>query len=233
MARVVNQEVYELRRSKILEAAQRLVYTKGYDGMSIQDILTDQQISKGAFYHYFPSKQTLLEALIEQMAHQVLQLMNPIVQDGSLSAPEKLRRVFDIASRWKTERKKVLLSLVGVWYADENAALRQKAQVALLPIIAPMLTKIVRQGIREGVFHNAFPDQISVIMFSLLYSFGDRLIALIVQPSPGADIIKRLETLSASHQDAMERILGAQPGSLPLFDTTILREWMPLIRNSN
>ena len=117
MARVVNQEVYELRRSKILEAAQRLVYTKGYDGMSIQDILTDQQISKGAFYHYFPSKQTLLEALIEQMAHQVLQLMTPIVQDGSLSAPEKLRRVFDIASRWKTERKKVLLSLVGVWYA--------------------------------------------------------------------------------------------------------------------
>jgi hypothetical protein len=40
--------------------------------------------------------------------------------------------------------------------------------------------------------------------------------------------LQHLETLSASHQDAMERILGTQPGSLPIFDTSILREWFTL-----
>ncbi len=233
MARIVNPEEYQLRRNKILESAQRLIYTRGYEGMSIQDILADQQISKGAFYHYFPSKQALLKALFEQMAHQVLQLMAPITQHNSLSAADKLRRVFDVALHWKTERKEVLLSLVSVWYADENAALRQKAQAALLPIIAPKLTQIVRQGIREGVFHNDFPDHVSGIMFSILQNFGDSLVALIVKPAPDPHLIQHLEAVSASHQDAIERLLGAQPGSLPLFDTDVLREWLPLSNPSN
>ncbi len=94
MARIVNKEEYEIRRNEILDAAQLLVYTKGYEQMSIQDILAEVHISKGAFYHYFNSKQALLEALIERMASQVIQLLNPIVQDEHLNAPEKLHRVF-------------------------------------------------------------------------------------------------------------------------------------------
>lgn len=233
MARVVKQEAYDQHRNQILEAAQRLVYARGYEQMSIQDVLQEVHISKGAFYHYFASKQVLLEALIERMAGQVIDLLIPIVQDARLPAPEKLRRVFDTASRWKTARKEYLLALVNVWYADENAILRQKAKSALLPLIAPLLTAIVSQGVGEGVFHTAYPDQISGIMFSLLQDFGDTLIAMIVNQERNPGALQRLEELSASHQDALERILGAEPGSLPLFDTTILREWFPLSAGQN
>ena len=168
MARIVNKEEYELRRNEILNAAQMLVYSKGYDQMSIQDILAAVHISKGAFYHYFDSKQALLEALIERLALQVIKIITPIVQDDRLPATEKLRRVFDMASRWKTDRKEYLIKMVNVWYADENAVLRQKAQSAVLPLIAPLLTTIFYQGVREGVFHTEYPDQISGIIFSLL-----------------------------------------------------------------
>jgi AcrR family transcriptional regulator len=231
MARVVNKEEFEMRRNEILEAAQRLVYTKGYEQMSIQDILVELKISKGAFYHYFDSKQALLAAMIERMAQQVIQLLMPIVQDDTLPAPKKLNHVFDAASRWKTDRKEVLLTLVNAWYADENATLRLKAQAAVLPLIAPLVTTIVCQGIREGVFHTAFPDQISGIIFSLLQSFGDSLTKLIIQPELDPEAMQRLEILSAAHQDAMERLLGAASGSLPLFDTAILREWLPLSKD--
>lgn len=228
MARRVNKEEYEMRQNEILEAAQRLVYAKGYAQMSIQDILGELHISKGAFYHYFDSKHALLEALIERMANQVIDLMLPIIRDDRLSAPQKLHRVFDVASRWKTDRKDILLPLVTVWYADDNAVLRLKAQAAVLPLIAPVLTDVIQQGVREGAFHTEFPEQISGVIFSLLQSFGDSLVKLIVQPEVNSDTIQSLEALSASHQDAMERILGAAPGSLPLFDTSILREWFPL-----
>ena len=89
MARIVNKEEYEMRRNEILDAALRLVYTKGYEQMSIQDILAEVHISKGAFYHYFDSKQALLEAMIERMARQVIQLLVPIVQDEHLTCPGK------------------------------------------------------------------------------------------------------------------------------------------------
>jgi len=228
MARIVNKAEYDLRRNEILDAAQRLVYTKGYEQMSIQDILAEVHISKGAFYHYFDSKQALLEALIERMASQIEQLLAPIVQDEQLNATQKLQRLFNTAARWKTDRKEVLLSLVNVWYADENAILRLRVQAAVIPEIAPLLTSIIRQGVEEGVFQTSFPEQVSDIIFSLLQSYGDNLIRLLIQPELQAEAFQSLDQSAASYQQAVERILGAEPGSLPLFDTPILKEWFPL-----
>jgi AcrR family transcriptional regulator len=49
MARTVKEEEYAVKRKEIVDVAQRLVYTKGFDQMSIQDILDELHISKGAF----------------------------------------------------------------------------------------------------------------------------------------------------------------------------------------
>ena len=56
MPRVLIEEDYTARRNEILDAARKLVYTKGYEQMSVQDILDEMKISKGAFYHYFGLK---------------------------------------------------------------------------------------------------------------------------------------------------------------------------------
>jgi AcrR family transcriptional regulator len=228
MARIVNKEEYELRRNEILDAAQRVVYTRGYDQMSIHDILAEVHISKGAFYHYFDSKQALLEALIERLVSQIQPVLMPIVQDDQLPATVKLQRVFDVASRWKTDRKETLLTLVDVWYSDDNAVLRQRVQTAVFPEIQPLFTSVIDQGVREGVFDTEYPHQVSAIIFSMLISFGDNLIKWISNPELHYEALQNLDKFSASYQDALERILGAQPGSLPLFDTAILREWFPL-----
>lgn len=60
MPRVVKEEDYAARRNEILDVARRLVYTKGYEQMSIQDILDALKISKGAFYHYFDSETIII-----------------------------------------------------------------------------------------------------------------------------------------------------------------------------
>ncbi|MBK9928235.1 MAG: TetR family transcriptional regulator [Anaerolineales bacterium] len=46
MPRIVKEEDYAARRKEILDVAQRLVYTKGYEKMSIQDILDALKISR-------------------------------------------------------------------------------------------------------------------------------------------------------------------------------------------
>src|SRR6266700_3782012 len=89
MARIVKEEEYAGKRNAILDVAQRLIYTKGYEQMTIQDMLDDLQISKGAFYHYFDSKQALLSALIERMGDQIEQLVLAIVRQKLLAARVK------------------------------------------------------------------------------------------------------------------------------------------------
>src|SRR5215207_8473593 len=91
MARTVNKEEYTAKRNQILDAAQRLIFTKGYERMTLQDILAELQISSGAFYHYFDSKPAVLEAFIERIREAAEQPLLPIVQDPHLSALEKLQ----------------------------------------------------------------------------------------------------------------------------------------------
>src|SRR5438128_3469885 len=105
MTRIVKEKEYAVRRNAILDVAQLLVYTKGYEQMTIQDILDDLQISKGAFYHYFDSKQALLEALIERLLEEIVQHILPIVHDPHLPALEKLQRYFAMVVRYRTAQK--------------------------------------------------------------------------------------------------------------------------------
>ncbi len=228
MARTVKQEEYTARRNEILNVAQRLVYTVGYDQLAIQDILDELHISKGAFYHYFSSKQALLEALIEYLYEQVEPLLIPIVEDPDLPALDKLHCFFDVAARWKTAHKTQMLSLMRVWYADENAIVRHKAMVMMIKKAGPLLAGVVAQGVREGVLTARFPERASEIVFNLSQSIGDDLIELLwhcEQTGLWREDLERAADLIAAYTDAIERVLGAPEGSLNLLSKEILQEW--------
>ncbi len=225
MARSVNEKEYALKRNQILDVTQRLVYTKGYEQMSIQDILGELQISKGAFYHYFDSKPALLEALVERIGQEALDLLNPIVHDPQLPALEKLQRFFDTAVQWKTARKTFMIELLHVWYADHNAIVRQKILATWSRRVLPLLNEIFRQGMREGSLNIPFPDQVGVILLSFIQGVGDAFAELLLTRAPQGDELQRAEQLIAAYNDALERVLGAPIGSIQLMDTASLKEW--------
>jgi AcrR family transcriptional regulator len=225
MARTINEKEYALKRNQILDVTQRLIYTKGFEQMAIQDILGELQISKGAFYHYFDSKPALLEALIERTGQEALQLLTPIVRDPHLPALEKLQRFFDTVVQWKTARKTFMIELLHVWYADHNAIVRQKMVAMSSRHTLPLLTAIFHQGIREGVLNMPFPDQIGMVLLSLIQSIGDAFAELLLAREPQSDQLQRAERLIAAYNDALERVLGAPAGSLQLMDAESLKEW--------
>lgn len=226
MPRVVKEEDYVARRNEILDVARQLVYTKGYEQMSIQNILDALKISKGAFYHYFDSKQALLDGLIERVLDDAEQVLRPIVEAKDLSAIAKLHQYFGAANKWKVAQKAFMLDLFRVWHADSNAIMRQKQETASIKRIGPMLAKIIRQGMAEGVFSTKYPDQFANIFVGLSRGFEEDLFELLLADHPPPDALQRLESLINAYSDTVERILGAPPGSLPLSDIEVLKEWL-------
>lgn len=224
MARTIKEEEHATRRNEILDVTTRLIYTKGYEQMTIQDVLDVLNISKGAFYHYFTSKQELMESVIARMMDEGLRFLNPIVEDENLPALEKLQRYFDGAVQWKTARRPELLAILRVWYADENALVRQKMFSATSTAFVPAITKIIHQGIREGVFHPAYPDQAAALLLALMQGFGENFARPFLDPDPGS-LSSLMETIAA-YTDAMERLIGVPPGSLTLIDEEGMKVWL-------
>lgn len=225
MARVINEQDNAARRRDILDAAQRLVFSKGYEPMTIQDILDALGMSKGAFYHYFDSKAAVLEALISRMRDDAFGMLKPLLDDPSLPALDKIRRFFAESGRWKTVRRETLLPLVRTLYSDNNFVLRQKLNARTLADSAALLSDVIRQGVREGALSTPFPDQAGEIAMNVLVSLSEMLAVEILKPDAAAGDLPRIEARVAAYTDALERVLGAPAGSLPIIDPATLRAW--------
>jgi AcrR family transcriptional regulator len=234
MARTVKEHAYAEKRNEILDAAQRLVFTKGYERMTVQDILADVQISSGAFYHYFDSKPAVLEAFIERIKDEAEKPLLPIIHDPHLTAIEKLQGFFDTLDRLRTAHKADVVKLGRVWYTDDNAIVRQKVDEAIVKQRAPLLTLIVRQGIREGVFTTAYPDQAGEVILALLHGMGNthaKLLLSIGQERDEMRCITSIITTHAAYMDAIERVLGANPHSLYRTDVETVGMWVAALRS--
>src|ERR1700738_4542235 len=167
MPRTVNTTLHTIRRAAFLDVAQRLVQTKGYDAMSIQDVLDQLEASKGAFYHYFDSKQALLEAVVERFADGAMAALAPVLNDPRLPALKKLERVFAGIASFKAEQKDLTLAIIEVWNSDGNAIVREKVRRLSERIMIPLFTSVLKQGLDEGTLHVDSPDDTAKVLVAL------------------------------------------------------------------
>jgi AcrR family transcriptional regulator len=217
--------VHTVRREAFVEAAQALMIAKGYEQMSIQDVLDEVEASRGAFYHYFDSKQALLEAVIDRMVEQALGEVEPVLRDASLAAPDKLQRVFSTIGRWKTAQKPLVLALLEVWMSDHNAIVREKLRRTMVGRLGDTLAPIVQQGIDEGVFHADSASFTARALVMLLLGFQDVATELFLERQAGRIELADVERTFRGYTQSFERILGAPEGSIELIDQSLLRAW--------
>jgi AcrR family transcriptional regulator len=232
MARIIKPEEFASKRKEILDSAQRLVFSKGYEQMSIRDILEDLQISSGAFHHYFDSRTALLAAFIDRIREDSEKSLLPIIHAANLTAIEKIQGFLDTLDRLRTENKAAVIGLVRVWYKDDNAVVRQKVDESVFMHRAPLLSEVVRQGISEGVFTTCYPDQAGEVILSLLQGMGNTHARLLLSNEP--DEFRRAEQIVLTHHacmDAIERVLGAPANSLARTDADAVKEWVTALSN--
>ncbi len=212
MARIVKEP--EIRRNEILDAAERLLATRGYEQMAMRDLMDELQIAKGTVYHYFDSKQALLEALVERIGGQAEQLVLPIISDREMSAQDKLLRVFAVLNQYKQENKDLVFAFMRVLYADENALYRQKLYQARVKRLTPLFAQIIQQGVAEGAFTTPYPDHAARTILCLTEDLGYTTVEFLLAEEGKHPDISRLMQIGEATADTLERVLGMKPGSL-------------------
>ncbi|WP_323762053.1 TetR/AcrR family transcriptional regulator [Maricaulis sp.] len=145
----------DARPEEILAAALTVFSAKGFSAARVEDIAREAGLSKGAVYLYFPSKEAMLNGLVEQSAGQLAQAAEQLVAQGAPQDPEAAFRA--------------LLDMLFTAMGDPgvNAAPRLVfAEAARFPEIAAFyrthVIEIARRSLRAllaaGVATGAFRD---------------------------------------------------------------------------
>lgn len=77
----------------------------------------------------------------------------------------------------------------------------------------------------EGSFRTDFPDEIGEIVMQVMTAFSEGLVYLLIQENPNGDASSVAARRLMVSQDAIERLLGAAPGSLPFMEIEDLDPW--------
>ncbi len=138
-------------REKILAMALDLITKNGFDPTSVADICLAANVSKGAFYHYFPSKQALFMELI-QMWLDALDVGLHMALDNASSVPEGLLNMAGMTGRIFQEAKDGFPILIEFWrQANLDPVIWQEAMTPYKRYL-DYFEKLVLQGIKEGSF---------------------------------------------------------------------------------
>jgi AcrR family transcriptional regulator len=144
---------HDVRLNEILDAAEMLFVSKGYETTTVNDILDKVQIGKGTFYHYFKSKEDVMDGVIRRMVESIATGANAIADDPARTASEKMRSVLLSMNISEGIGKEVITEL----HKPSNAQMHQASITSTMQAVAPILARIVEQGIREGCYATPYP----------------------------------------------------------------------------
>lgn len=154
----------EERRNEILDVAEELFGSKGFDNTSTNDILDRVGIARGTLYYHFKSKEDILDAMIERMTNQLMAVAAQIAENKSIPVLDRLSKTImslNVSSKIGAEVMEQV-------HKPQNALMHQKMQEELLSGIVPIITKLVEEGIMQGIFHTDYPKE--AVEMAMLYS---------------------------------------------------------------
>ena len=137
-----NQQKYE----RILDALQELLENHKLQSISVSEIAETAGIGKGSIYYYFPSKDAILEALVERSYEKPLQTAKALAGRTEISPFIRMAMIFEACRNSSSEFIKSENNKNSG--TQEKAFLHQKYINHIITELKPVLAEIIRQGIK-------------------------------------------------------------------------------------
>lgn len=204
MVRIVKKP--EERRSQIIDAARRLFQSKSYEKTTMQDVMEALDIAKGTIYHYFKSKEALLEAVVEEIVEETIEKMKALLSQTKGNALEKIQLLVK-AGNIAEENKDILEGL----HRPGNEVMHLQLLAATLTKQAPLYGQLIKQGCKEGLFKTEAPLECAEFILSALQFLTD----MGIYPWSQEDIARRIQAFPK----IIEQQLNAPPGSFGFLAT--------------
>lgn len=214
---------YDTRRTEIIATAQQLFFSRGFDSVSIADIIRAVGIAKGTFYHYFASKDELLEGIIDVYTERVIAHIEPISADRNRSARERLGEYFREAFFIKAQSPEMLRLGLEQMYRAENTLLRIRMVDRSVTVVAPHLATMIRDGNRQGEFSVPDPENCAEFIYRGIAAVSEQMATGFLNPQSASELFAEVDRLLTFFEWSLGRLLGLQGDPVRIADREDLR----------
>lgn len=191
----------DARKKEILDTAEQLFASNGFDNTSTNDIISAIGIARGTLYHHFTSKEDILDAVIDRINNTMMRDAEKIAGDKQIPLLDRLTdstRALNVDSGIGEE---VLVQV----HKPQNALLHQKMQEKLISGIVPVIAGLIEEGNLDGTFRSPYPKEAAeMLMIYANIAFDD---LAILSPE------EKKEKIQAFICHA-ERVIGTEEGTL-------------------
>ena len=144
--------------NRILDAFQELLDKKNIQTISVSEIAQTAGIGKGSIYYYFPSKDAILEALVERNYEKPLETAKQLAAQTEISPFTRMAMIFQACRNSREEFQKQD-STGKAESAQAETFLHHQYLKHLISDLKPTLTQIIQQGIDNGEIHFDYPAE--------------------------------------------------------------------------
>ncbi len=134
---------------RILDSAERLVQSRGFNGFSYADVAAELKLSKASLHYHFPGKAELGEALIARYAARFADALEEIDRRGG-DAPAKLDAYARIYADVLSDRRMCLCGMLAADYDTLPKPMRA-AVIRFFDDNEAWLTGVLEHGQEEGM----------------------------------------------------------------------------------
>jgi AcrR family transcriptional regulator len=165
-------EYLEIRRQQILDAAAACFAKRGFHQTTMQDICKEADLSPGAVYRYFRSKEEIIEGMGEHRQRENAARVDQAMSKGrTTEAFDELMRVFFIDREEDEFIDYCALTVEFVSEAPRNDRVRQSLK-RTSAAVRDQLSELVRKSQARGDIDSSLePDAVARVMIALYHGF--------------------------------------------------------------
>lgn len=239
-AAIVRNKYPEETVRRILDVAEELFMTKGYEHTTMADIVNGLGgLTKGAVYHHFKSKEDIYEAVFERANAPMVEACDKVMRDRSLTGLQKIRALEEASAAGPSAE---------MWVAMKpdpdpikNARMLAREYQDLLETAHAYLEPAIREGIEDGSISCELPRETAEVLLLIANLWMVPLYNPVSSPEEFARRVRVFESVSralgveltdanagglAAIEDAWSPFVdGSEEGGGPHRDVAALSLW--------
>jgi len=197
----------EARPDEVLDAALAVFVEKGFAAAKVDEVAKQAGVSKGLVYLYFPSKEALLEGVVQRAVAPLAQTALPDLQRSEGDPRPAIRMLLELLCKTLSDPKKIAVPKLIMREVMGFPHMGEMYRRQVLDKVIPVLTGLIARGVAEGHLRPIDPEMttrsiVGPILAHIALSeiFG-------IEPEDGL----ALERLVANHLDILFHGISAKP----------------------